>query len=141
MGGSSARDSGSRRRPPISAAMPSGTLTRKIQRQSAASVSTPPITGPSTALSPMTGPKSPNAFCSSSAGKAARMMPKPWGIISAANAPWTRRKAISISVDCAAPHSAEAMVKPATPSRKSLRRPKMSPSRPPVTSPTANVSA
>ena len=51
------------------------------------------------------------------------MMPNPCGIITAANAPWSRRNAISISVDCAAPQSVEATVKPATPARNRRRRP------------------
>ena len=79
-GGRAARDSGSSCSPATSAAIPIGTLTRKIMRQpvpsTSPSVSRPPITGPSTALPPITGPNRPNAFCSSPGGKASRMSPK-----------------------------------------------------------------
>ena len=57
----------------------------------------------------------------------------------AANSALDEARAISVSGVGASPQSADAAVKPARPSRNSRRRPKMSPSRPPVTSPTANV--
>ena len=127
MGGRSARDSGSRRAAPTSAATPSGTLMRKIVRQPAPrmsrSTSAPPSTGPSTALSPITGPNRPNALPISSGGKTWRMIPKPCGIRSAANRPWTRRAAISVPVVGASPHSTDEAVKPATPIRNRRRRP------------------
>jgi hypothetical protein len=120
-------------------------LTQKIIRQPAPSRSpstnSPPMIGPSTALPPITGPNSPKAFWISSGGKVERISPKPCGIMTAANSPWASRKAISISGDVAAPHSADIKVKPATPIRNRRRRAKMSPNRPPVTRPTANVRA
>ena len=111
----------------ISAAAASGRLTRKISRQPvsnrSASTSTPPITGPSTALSPITGPNSANALPTSSGPKAERMIPKPCGIMIAAQAPWSSRAAISAPEVGARPHSSEAIAKPATPSRNIRRRP------------------
>ena len=97
--------------------------------------------GPNTAARPMTGPQMPNALGSSSVEKTSLITPRPWGIISAPKAPCTRRNAISIPGELASPHAIEAAVKPAAPIRKRRRRPKMSPSRPPVTRPTLNASA
>ena len=74
-------------------------------------------------------------------GKESRTIPKPCGIIAAAQRPWSSRNAISVPGDQASEHSAELSVKPATPSRNMRRRPKMSPRRAPVTSPIAKVSA
>ena len=47
---------------------------------------------------------------------------------------------MSTGIDGAAAHAAEKMVKPASPRRKTRRRPKMSPSRAPAISRTANAS-
>ena len=62
------------------------------------------------------------------------------GIISAAPTPWTAREATRKPSDGAKPMVDEAKAKMPTPKRKMRRRPKMSPSRPPVTSRTAKVS-
>ncbi len=72
---------------------------------------------------PITGPKRPNAFGSSAVEKEARMMPKPCGIISAAERPCSRRKAISTPVLGAIPHSSDEAVKPTMPRMKRRRRP------------------
>ena len=97
--------------------------------------------GPRTADRPMTGPKKPNALPISSSGKTCFKIPKPWGIMIAAKTPWISRVAISMPGLWAAPQSALASVKPATPRMNRRRRPKMSPRRPPVTRPMAKVSA
>ena len=124
---------------------PSGRLTKKIALHSVPNrsplTSAPPTIGPNTAARPMTGPQMPNALGSSSVEKTSLITPRPWGIISAPKAPCTRRNAISIPGELASPHAIEAAVKPAAPIRKRRRRPKMSPSRPPVTRPTLNASA
>jgi hypothetical protein len=62
------------------------------------------------------------------------------GIISAAPRPWTARDATSQPSEGAKPIVAEASANTTTPIKKTLRRPKMSPSRPPVTSRTAKES-
>jgi hypothetical protein len=54
--------------------------------------------------------------------------------------PWKIREPISMAGLWARPQSAEATVKPAMPSMNMRLRPKMSPSRPPVISVTANAS-
>ena len=89
----------------------------------------------------MTGPNSPNALGRSSVENAERMMPKPWGIISAAASPWVRRNTISTRVSGAIPLSSELTVKSAMPIMNSRRRPNRSPRRPPTTRPTASASA
>ena len=60
------------------------------------------------------------------------------GIISAAPTPWTMRLTTSAVASGAKPAVAEERVKMTTPKRNMRRRPKMSPSRPPVASSTAN---
>src|SRR5690349_10744514 len=129
---------------PTRPATPSGTLTRKIERQPrparSPSVSAPPSTGAATALSPITGPKAANAFVISSSAKTSLIIPKPCGMSSAPNAPWTTRAAIRVPGVGAAAHSADAVVKPTIPTMNTRRRPKRSPSRPPVISSTAKAS-
>lgn len=55
------RDSRTRNAPTNSAAMPAGTLMKKIHRQDSASVSSPPISGPVATASPTAAPKAVNA--------------------------------------------------------------------------------
>ena len=62
------------------------------------------------------------------------------GIMNAAPTPWMAREATSQPSVGARPIVAEASAKTTTPNRNMRRRPKMSPSRPPVTSSTAKVS-
>ena len=62
------------------------------------------------------------------------------GIISAAPTPWTARLATRAPVLGANPAVADESANRTTPAMKARRRPKMSPSRPPVTSSTAKVS-
>ena len=62
------------------------------------------------------------------------------GIMNAAPMPWTARKATSAVSVGAKPIAALEMPNTTTPNRNMRRRPKMSPSRPPVTSSTAKVS-
>ena len=97
--------------------------------------------GPRIAPMPMTGPKMPKTWPISSSGKTSLRMPKPWGIMIAANAPWTRRAPISTPVDGASAQSSDVAVKPSRPIWMIRRRPWMSPRRAPVTRPTAYVRA
>jgi hypothetical protein len=60
--------------------------------------------------------------------------------MTAPSAPWSAREPISTSTLGAAAQSTEANVKPAAPMRSIRLRPNMSPSRPPVSSPTAMAS-
>ncbi len=62
------------------------------------------------------------------------------GSMSPAVQPCSTRAPTSVSAVGASAHSAEAAVKPAVPARNIRRRPRMSPSRPPVTSVTAHAS-
>jgi hypothetical protein len=62
------------------------------------------------------------------------------GIISAAPTPWTTRLTTSDVASGAKPAVAEERAKMVTPKRNMRRRPKMSPSRPPVASSTAKES-
>jgi hypothetical protein len=129
---------------PISPAIPSGTLTRKIERQPRPkrlpSVSAPPMIGEATALSPMMGPKAANAFVISSSAKTSLIIPKPCGIRTAPNAPCSTRAAIRKLDEGAAAHSADAAVKPTMPIMNRRRRPSRSPRRAPVMSRTAKAS-
>ena len=124
--------------------MPSGRLIRKIIRQPVpnrfASTRKPPTIGPSTAPMPITGPNAASGLAMSAGGNASRIRPKPCGSISAANAPCTTRPPARTSGDHARAQSIDAAVKPTVPIRSILRRPTMSPSRPPTISSTASAS-
>jgi hypothetical protein len=80
----------------------------------------------------MTGPNAAKAPPISFGGKTVLIIPSPWGISSAPNAPCSTRVAISASGDGASAHAAEASVKPVMPTTKTRRRPKASPRRPPM---------
>src|SRR6266508_3773316 len=85
------------------AAMPMGTLTKKIHSQPANSVSTPPARTPIAAPEPAVAPGSP---CSA-------------------------RKAINMPEEVARPHASEKRAKAPRPTMKSQRLPRRSPTRPP----------
>jgi hypothetical protein len=120
------------------AKIPIGRLIPKIMRQpvpkTSALISSPATIGPSTAESPISGPKMPQAFLISSPGKRSLVSPKPCGIITAPDAPCSSRATISISGDTAVAQASEVSVKPAIPASSTRLRPNMSPSRPPVSS-------
>ena len=113
---------------------------KKIARQVKSSVSQPPISGPAASAIADTPAQVPIALPRSWGGNALVMIDSVPGIISAAPTPWTARLATSQPAVGASPIVAEAAAKITTPIRKTRRRPKMSPSRPPVTSRTANDS-
>ena len=126
----SERDSATWRRVIAIAAIPTGRLTRKIQRQPSPLVSRPPRTGPSATLMPVTAPQTPKAVPRSrpwnvwarSASEVANMIAPP--------TPWAAREAISIVGDWARPQSTEPAVKTTKPVAKRRRRPKRSASDP-----------
>ncbi len=116
-------------------------LTQKIERHSEpnrfAVTSAPPMIGPTVAATPMTGPKMPIAAPALSAGKTERMIARPCGSIRAAARPCRNRAVTSICGSVEALASADIRVKAAMPPRNIRRRPKRSPSRPPVIRATA----
>jgi len=89
-------DSGSTRHAPTKARIPSGRLIRKTSRQPvpnrSAPTSSPPHDGAEHGAEPDDRPEQAKAFGRSSVENAERMMPKPWGIMSAAASPWVSRK-------------------------------------------------
>ena len=117
-----------------------GGLMKKIARQLTYSVRKPPTTGPIASASALTPAHVPIAVPRCSAGNAWVMIASVAGIMNAAPTPWTARKATrSVSLG-ANPIARLDRPNTVTPNRNILRRPKMSPRRPPVTSSTANVS-
>ena len=117
-----------------------GRLRKKIARQETYSVSAPPTTGPMASASADTPAQVPIALPRSSAGNVTVMIESVAGIMNAAPTPWMARPATSQPWSGARPMAALDSANTTTPNRNILRRPRMSPSRPPVTSRTANVS-
>jgi len=116
-----------------------GRLMKKIARQLTSSVSQPPSSGPSARAMALTPAQVPIARPRSAGGNVLVMIDSVPGIISAAPRPWTAREATSQPSVGAKPIVADAAANTTTPIRKTLRRPKMSPSRPPVTRNTAKA--
>ena len=117
-----------------------GRLRKKIARQETYSVSAPPTAGPSASASADTPAHVPIARPRSCGGNVFEMIERVPGIMNAPPMPWIARPATSQCWLGARPIRALDRAKTATPNRNMRRRPKMSPSRPPVTSSTANVS-
>ena len=113
---------------------------KKIARQLTYSVRKPPTTGPIASASALTPAHVPIAVPRWCGGNAWVISASVAGIMNAAPTPWTARKATSIVSLGDSPISAAAAPNTMTPNRNIRLRPKMSPSRPPVTSSTANVS-
>jgi len=111
-----------------------GTLITKIQRHEAASISTPPPSGPSTVEMPAHAVQVPIAGPRSAAGNTAMMIASVLGTSSAPATPWSARAAINTSTDGAIAQTSEVTPKPATPAAKTVRRSKMSSSDPPTSS-------
>ena len=113
-------------------AIPTGTLTRKIQCQSSTSVRTPPSRTPIEPPPEATKPKTPIAFARSAGSvKSVIVSESATAETTAPPIPCTARAPTSISCEVAKPHAADASVKSAIPSRNSRRCPKRSPKRPP----------
>ncbi len=135
----SSRDSSAANSVTTIAPAATGRLRKKIARHDTSSVSQPPSSGPTARAIADTPAQMPIALPRSPAGNALVMIERVPGIISAAPTPWRAREATSQPSVGAKPAVAEARAKMVTPVRKTKRRPKMSPRRPPVTSRTANV--
>ena len=71
----------------------------------------------------MIGPNAPNAPAISSGGNISLIMPSPCGSITAPTRPWSTRKTINISGDCASAQASDIRVKPAMPTMNIRRRP------------------
>ena len=110
-----------------------GTLTTKIQRQSSASVSAPPSSGPTALPMPATPRISPPASPAFDSGSAANVMPRIAGHISAPPIPIPTRAPIRTPRSGDAAPSAEKAANRIEPMKKIRRRPNMSARRPPET--------
>ena len=113
---------------------------KKIARQLTSWVRKPPSTGPIASASALTPAHVPIAVPRWCGGNAWVMIARLAGIMQAAPTPWTARNATSTLSSGESPITRLERPNTITPSRNSLRRPKMSPSRPPVTMNTASVS-
>ena len=136
----SSRDSCAANSVTATAPAATGRFRKKIARQDTYSVSAPPTTGPIASASADTPAQVPIALPRSSGGKVTVMIESVAGIMNAAPTPWTARPAISQPWSGASPIAALDSANTTTPKRNMRRRPRMSPSRPPVTSRTAKVS-
>ena len=113
---------------------------KKIARQETSSVRKPPSTGPIASASAETPAQVPIAMPRCFGGNALVTIESVAGIISAPPMPWTTRLTTSEAVSGASPAVADESENSVTPTRKVRRRPKMSPSLPPVARNTANAS-
>ena len=109
-----------------------GTLIAKIQRHEALSTSCPPISGPSTVPIPLQAVHAPIARPRSSGGNVAAITASAAGVSTAPQTPWSARETTSSSIVGARAQNTEVTPKPITPSSKTRRAPKMSPSEPPT---------
>ena len=139
--GFGSRDSSTERSVRYSAAMPTGMLTRKIQRHDSPLVSAPPITGPTATATPVTAPNTPNATPRSRPWKALAISARPVANMIAPPMPWNARLRLRNVDPDARPHSSEPSVKTTMPIANSNRRPKRSASEPAVSCSAASVSA
>ena len=122
-------------------AMPTGTLTRKIQCQSSVSVRTPPSRTPIEPPPEATKPKTPIAFARSAGSVNSVMMSESATAETIAPPmPCTARAAIRSPCVSARPQPMDARVNSAIPARNILRCPTMSPRRPPRSRNPPNVS-
>jgi hypothetical protein len=138
---SAARDSGTRRTASTAVAMPIGTLTKKIHSQLSRSVRMPPSSRPNAPPPAAIALHTPSALVRSSpSAKVVVMIESAAGETSAPPRPCNARAATSQVSEVARPFNSEANEKIATPQRKSLRRPKRSPARPPSSRKPPNTS-
>jgi len=119
--------------------MPTGTLIQKIHCQDAASVTAPPMTGPSAAPRPTVAPHRPSASPRRCGGVTLAMSVTVSGVTIAAPTPWMARAAISTPMLGASAEAALPAVNTVTPMISRRRRPNRSPSAAPVSSSTAKV--
>ncbi len=139
-GADSSRLSGTRKRPASSATITTGRLTRKIQLQSACSISQPPATGPIAIPTPENPAQIPIALPRSSAGNVAVRIDSVEGMMKAPPTPISARIAISRPGEDASAAPSEPRPKTASPKVRARLRPNRSPSEPAVKSTPANRS-
>ncbi len=121
--------------------IPTGTLTKKIQFQLMLSTMRPPASGPIASAMAETPAQMPIAWPRCFGGNVAVMIESVAGFISAAPIPCTARAPIRKPAFGAKPQASDESVKTARPTMKMRRRPKRSPSLPPVISRAAKTSA
>src|SRR3954454_14877093 len=109
-----------------------GTLMAKTHRHDAVSMTEPPATGPRSAAMPTHAVHEPIAAPRSAGGYAATITARALGVSIAPNRPCSARPATSTPIVGATAHTSDIAPKPATPSEKTRRSPKTSPSRPPT---------
>ena len=122
-----------------SASVPTGRLTKKIQRHERRSVRMPPSVGPVLTPSATKSPFIPSARPRCSGGNADVRRAGPIAMSSAAPMPCPARAAIKNGSDGARPHAAENPVNTTRPASQTLRWPTMSASRPAVISDAATT--
>ncbi len=123
--------SASTNQPAATAATPNGTLTKKIQCQLRAWVSTPPSTRPSDAPPAPVKLYTPIAFARSGGdGNSLTIMPRLTAEAIAPPAPWTNRATTSTGWLSARPQASDASVNRTRPATKTRLPPTRSPSRP-----------
>ena len=128
--GEVSRDSGTWRRVVHAVTAATGTLIRKIDRQLPASSSHPPRKGAIAEDTPLNPAHVPIARVRSPGWKAASMIARLAGVISAPPIPCTARAAMSHPMPGAAAHSTDARVNQPSPARNTRRRPQRSLSEP-----------
>ncbi len=124
------RDSGTWRHVVHATAPATGTLIRKIHRQLPACSSHPPRKGAIAADTPLNPAHVPIAWVRSPGWKAASMIARLAGVISAPPMPCSPRAAMSHPMPGAAAHATEARVNQPSPARNTRRRPQRSLSQP-----------
>ena len=126
----------------ISAAMPTGTLTKKIHGHERKSTRMPPKSTPKAAPTPPTAPQPPSAMLRSRPSlKVATRMDSAAGVMVAAPSPWNARKAMRDASLQASPQRSEPSVKTTAPKMNTRRRPSRSAERPPSRRKPPNTSA
>ena len=94
------------------AAMPTGTLMKKIQRHPMFVTMNPPSVGPMTGPAMTMAPKKPCAMACSSRGNVSNRMACAFASRPPPQRPWSTRAAVSIHRLVESPHSTDESVKP-----------------------------
>ena len=110
----------------------SGRLSQNAARQPSVSIRKPPTAGPSAVVIAAAPAQVPIARPRISCGKAAEMIARLCGTISAAPTPWIARAATSQAVPGASAHAIDAPAKTSVPATNTRRRPNRSPAEPPT---------
>src|SRR4051794_30525702 len=137
--GFGSRDSRSRRRAGTSAGRPIARLTKKTQRQPAASTSTPPRDGPTAAAMAPIAPQMPVAVARCCSVNSGSRSASDVGTSAAAPTAWTTRATTRTSTVGARPAATEAARNVTIPAMNVRRRPVRSASRPAGTRSAANT--